>query len=230
MTTQANSPLKLGSPVSRGWRGTSAVETLRLRRRRVNNDVVTQETLVSIAVGLALAAAAGFRVFVPLLALSLGTRFGWLDLAPSFEWIGSSAATMALATATVVEVAAYYVPFLDNLLDTIASPVAVLAGVVASASLLTDLPPWLQYSIAIIGGGGTAGVVQAGTTLLRLKSSALTAGLANSAIASLELGSALLLVLFAIVLPLLALLLVVLVLVFAARRLIRSRRRSTAGA
>ena len=78
-----------------------------------------------------------------------------------------------------LEVAAYYVPFFDNVLDTLAAPVAVLAGIIASASLLTDLPPWLQYTIAVIGAGGTAGVVHASTSLLRLKSSAVTAGFGN---------------------------------------------------
>ena len=125
---------------------------------------MTPESLVSIAVGLALAAAAGFRVFVPLLALSLAARAEWVQLSPSFEWLASTPASIALATAMVLEIAAYYVPFFDNVLDTLAAPVAVLAGIVASASLLTDLPPWLQYSIAIIGAGGTAGVVHASTS------------------------------------------------------------------
>ena len=132
---------------------------------------MTSESLLSIGVGLALAAAAGFRVFVPLLALSLAAQAGWVALSPSFAWLATTPATVALATATILEIAAYYVPFFDNLLDTLAAPLAVVAGIVASASLLTDLPPWLQYSIAIIGAGGTAGVVHASTSLLRLKSS-----------------------------------------------------------
>src|SRR5262245_7989893 len=91
--------------------------------------IMTPEALLSIGVGLALAAAAGFRVFVPLLALSLAARTGWITLAPSFDWLGSTPAAIALGTATVLEVAAYYVPFFDNLLDSIASPLAVVAGI-----------------------------------------------------------------------------------------------------
>ena len=109
-------------------------------------------------------------------------------MSPSFAWLATTSASVALATAMVLEIAAYYVPFFDNMLDTLAAPVAVLAGIVASASLLTDLPPWLQYSIAIIGAGGTAGVVHASTSLLRLKSSAATAGFGNPILATLELG------------------------------------------
>ena len=119
-------------------------------------------------------------MFVPLLVLSLAARTGWVELSPSFAWLATTSASVALATAMVLEIAAYYVPFFDNLLDTLAAPVAVLAGIVASASVLTDLPPWLQYSIAIIGAGGTAGVVHASTSLLRLKSSAATAGYRQS--------------------------------------------------
>ena len=104
------------------------------------------------------------------------------------------------------------------MLDTLAAPVAVLAGMVASASLLTDLPPWLQYSIAIIGAGGTAGVVHASTSLLRLKSSALTAGFGNPILATLELIGSILIAVLALLAPVIALVVaVVLVLVVTKR-------------
>jgi Domain of unknown function (DUF4126) len=180
---------------------------------------VTTESLLGIGVGLALAAAAGFRVFVPLLVLSLAARTGWVELSPSFEWLSTTSASMALATAMVLEIAAYYVPFFDNMLDTLAAPVAVLAGIVASASVLTDLPPWLQYGIAIIGAGGTAGAVHASTSLLRLKSSAATAGLGNPILATLELGGSVLIALLAVLAPLLALAAVVSIVWFVTRRL-----------
>src|SRR5688500_20175782 len=115
------------------------------------------ESLLGIGVGLALAAAAGFRVFVPLLVLSLAARSGWIEVSPSFEWLPTTSASVALATAMVLEIAAYYVPFFDNLLDTIAAPVAVLAGIVASAAVLAGLPAWLRYRLAMSGAAGTAG-------------------------------------------------------------------------
>ena len=179
---------------------------------------MTPESLISIGVGLALAAAAGFRVFVPLLALSLAARSGWVELSPSFEWLATAPATMALASAMVLEIAAYYVPFFDNLLDTLTAPVAVLAGIVASASLLTDLPPWLQYTIAIVGAGGTAGVVHASTSILRLKSSAATAGLGNPVIATLELIGSILIAVVGLLAPVVALIVAVMIVVMVTRR------------
>lgn len=179
---------------------------------------MTPESLVSIGVGLALAAAAGFRVFVPLLALSVAARSGWVELSPSFAWLATTTASMALASAMVLEIAAYYVPFFDNLLDTLTAPVAVLAGIVASASLLTDLPPWLQYTIAIVGAGGTAGVVHASTSILRLKSSAVTAGLGNPVIATLELIGSILIAIVGLLAPVVALLVAVMIVVIVTRR------------
>jgi hypothetical protein len=186
---------------------------------------MTVEALLSIGVGLALAAAAGFRVFVPLLAVSLAARAGWIELSPSFNWLATTPASVALSTATIMEVAAYYVPFLDNMLDTIAAPAAILAGVIAAASVLTDLPPWLQYAIAIIGAGGTAGVVHASTSLLRLKSSAATAGFGNPVLATLELIGSILLAVLGLVAPFIALAVVVGIVVLVVRRL--SARRLT---
>ena len=179
---------------------------------------MTPESLVSIGVGLALAAAAGFRVFVPLLALSVAAQSGWVQLSPSFSWLATPPALLALATATVLEVVAYYIPFFDNMLDALAAPLAVLAGIIASASLLTDLPPWLQYTIAIVAAGGTAGAVHASTSVLRLKSSAATAGFGNPILATLELAGSIIVALLALLAPLLALLIVVLIVVFIARR------------
>lgn len=179
---------------------------------------MTPEALVSVGVGLALAAAAGFRIFVPLLALSLAAQSGWVELSPSFAWLATIPASVALATAMILEIAAYYVPFFDNMLDTLAAPVAVLAGIVASASLLTDLPPWLQYSIAIVGAGGTAGVVHASTSVLRLKSSALTAGFGNPVIATLELVGSILIAVLALLAPIIALVLAVVLVVVVTKR------------
>lgn len=191
---------------------------------------MTPDSLLGIGVGLALAAAAGFRVFVPLVALSFAAQSGWIELSPSFTWLATTSASVALATAMVVEIAAYYVPFFDNMLDTLAAPVAVLAGMVASASVLTDLPPWLQYSIAIVGAGGTAGVVHASTSLLRLKSSAATAGLGNPILATLELAGSVLIAALALLAPLLALAAVVLIVWLVARRVTAWRLANARGA
>jgi len=146
--------------------------------------------LVSVAVGLGLAAACGFRVFVPLLIASLAAHFGRLPLANGFDWLASVPALVALGTATVLEVGAYYVPWLDHALDVVATPTAVLAGMLAAASVVTDLPPLLKWSTVIIGGGGAAGLIQGASVLLRLKSGALTGGLANPLVSTAELAGA----------------------------------------
>ena len=187
-------------------------------------NVFSLDTLLSVGVGLGLAAAAGFRVFVPLLVLSLAARAGYVPLSSGFEWIASTPALLAFGTATVLEVGAYYVPWLDNLLDTLAVPAAVVAGVVASASVMTDLPPVLKWSVALIGGGTAAGVVQSSTALLRLKSTATTAGLANPLLATTELVGSVATSVLAILVPLLALLLIALALFViyrVSRRLLR---------
>jgi len=162
------------------------------------------EMLMSVALGIGLSAAAGFRVFVPLLALSIAALSGTVELSPGFAWIGSIPALVAFATATVLEVLAYYVPWLDNLMDSIATPTAVVAGVVASASVITDLPPLVRWVVALIGGGGAAGVIQGASALLRLKSTAFTAGLANPLLATGELVGSLFTSALALIAPFLA--------------------------
>jgi len=96
------------------------------------------ETILSLLIGIGLSAACGFRVFVPLLVVSVASHTGHLHLSSGFEWMGSDAALIAFAVATVLEVAAYYIPWLDNLLDTVASPAAVIAGTLVTASLIAD--------------------------------------------------------------------------------------------
>lgn len=163
------------------------------------------ELLMSMALGIGLAAACGFRVFVPLLGLSLAARAEWLTLSPELSWIGGTPALLALGTATVLEIAAYYVPAVDHLLDAITTPAAVAAGAIASAAVLPDLPPHLRWGIAIIAGGGAAGIVQGATVLTRLKSLAFTGGLGNPIVATVELLGAVVVTLLALFLPLLAL-------------------------
>lgn len=181
--------------------------------------------LVSVALGIGLAAAAGFRVFVPLFALGIAARAGWVGLADGFAWLASPPALIAFGTATLVEVVAYHVPYLDHLLDVIATPSAVLAGVLASAAVLTDLPPLVKWTVAVLAGGGAAGLVQGATVVTRAGSTALTGGLGNVLFASLESFGAVGTVVLAIALPLLALALVVVLLLIAIALLIRFARR-----
>ena len=165
--------------------------------------------VLGIALGLGLATAAGLRVFVPLFGAGLAAHFGYVHLNPSFAWLGEPPALMAFGTATVLEVVAYYVPFLDHLLDTITTPAAVGAGMVASAAVLTDLPPVLTWGVAIIGGGGAAGLMQALSVGTRLKSTLTTGGLGNPIVATAETAGSAGIVVLAVFVPLLCLLLLV---------------------
>jgi len=188
------------------------------------------ETVLSIGLGLGLSAACGFRVFVPLLVIGIAAATGQVTLAGGFEWLGSVAALIILSVATVAEIAAYYVPWVDNLLDTVASPVAVLAGVVVTASLMTDVNPAFQWTTAVIGGGGVAGLGQLTTVTLRAASSAMTAGFGNPFLASAELGAAVGLSLLTLMLPLVGLLAVaVLAVVLAVLLNRRHASRATKG-
>lgn len=181
-------------------------------------------TLLSVALGIGLAAAVGLRVFLPLLVVAIAAWAGKIPLTDSFQWLGTWPAVLALAVATVAEIAAYYLPGVDHLLDVIATPVALVAGSVAAAAVMTDLPPLVKWTTAIIAGGGAAGLTQGLSSLIRLKSTATTGGLGNPIVATGELGGSLLLSLLAIFMPVLALVAVVLFLWIAvrvARRLLR---------
>jgi hypothetical protein len=166
------------------------------------------ETILSVCLGVALAAACGFRVFVPLLVVSAAAKAGWLTLGDSFGWIGTTPALIVFAVATVLEVGAYYIPWVDNALDTVAGPAAVVAGVVVSAAVLTDMDPLVKWTLAIVAGGGAAGAVQAATTGARGLSTATTLGAANPILASVEWGGSLLLSLLSLLVPVFAVILV----------------------
>jgi len=191
---------------------------------------VGSESLVSIALGLSLSAACGFRVFVPLLAVGLAARFGLVALSPGFSWMQTTPALMAFGTATLLEVAAYYVPWLDNFLDAAATPAAVIAGIVASAAVFIDMPPLVRWVVALVGGGGAAGLVQGATVLLRIKSLATTGGFGNPFVSTAELMGSSVISTLAIVVPILclALLLVGTFLVFrSAGRIFFGHRRAS---
>jgi hypothetical protein len=168
------------------------------------------EFALSIVLGIGLAAATGFRVFLPLLIMSGAAYTGHLPLDNSFAWLATPSALTMLGVAAVAEILAYYVPGVDNLLDALATPAAFIAGTIVSAAVITDLPPMVKWTAAVIAGGGIAGITQGVTAMLRAKSTVLTGGLGNSVIATAELVGSLLVSLLTLAAPLVALALVVL--------------------
>ena len=183
------------------------------------------EYLLSGALGLALAACSGFRVFVPLLAASIAYHMGVLHPSPGFAWLGSWVAVGALGTATVMEVLGYYFPFVDNVLDTITTPASFIAGTVLMTAALPDLDPVVRWGLGVLVGGGTAGIIQTGTTLLRAGSTMGTAGLGNPVLATAENTLAVLGTVLALLLPLVAAGLVLVLVLYIATRLRRWRQR-----
>lgn len=186
------------------------------------------DLVLAAAMGVGLAAAVGFRVFLPMLVLSIAAYTGHLTLTASLAWLGTAAALVMLSLAAALEILAYYIPGLDNVLDVLAAPAALIAGTIVSAAVMTDLPPMVRWATAVIAGGGAAAVIQGLTSLLRAKSTAMTAGLGNHAIATGELGGALIVSLLALAAPAAALALVALFCWFAVRLLRRVFRRDRA--
>lgn len=158
--------------------------------------------ILGLLLGISLAAAVGFRIFVPLLIMSLASLGGYLSLSSGFEWIGSVPAVIIFGAATIFEIAAYFIPFVDNLLDTIAGPAAVVAGTVVMASTIVELDPLLKWTLAIVAGGGAAGLVQSLTTITRGASSLSTAGLGNPVISTTETTASIGISILAILFPL----------------------------
>jgi len=167
------------------------------------------EYLLSLFVGVGLAAATGFRVFLPIFFLSLGTYMGWIPANDSFAWIGTLPAVICAGTATLIEILAYYIPFVDNLLDTISVPLATVAGSILFASQFTEVNDWTQWSLALIAGGGTAATISSALAGTRAASSGTTGGIGNPVISTVETVGSTIMSILAVFLPILAIVLVV---------------------
>ena len=170
------------------------------------------ETIFSILLGIGLAASVGFRIFVPLFALSIASYYGIIPLNENWQWVGSSAAMIALGIATIVEIGAYLIPWLDNLLDTIAVPLAAIAGTAVMLSTMADLDPVVTWSLAIIAGGGTATAIKSSTSSARLASTATTGGVANPIVSTVESGTSIVMSVLALVAPVIAIIFAIVVL------------------
>ena len=148
-------------------------------------DVV--QILLSLSLGLGLAAACGFRVFIPPLMMGVGSRLDLYKLEGSIVWVDYTWAIAIFAVATLLEIGGYFIPWIDNLLDAVATPAAIIGGIfVTSASLEGELDPSAQWTLSVIAGGSVSGVIQLGTVATRAISTGTTGGLANPIISLLE--------------------------------------------
>ena len=171
------------------------------------------ETIISIFLGIGLAASVGFRVFLPLFALSFASYFNLWELNESWEWIGSITALITLGVATLVEIGTYYIPFVDNLMDTIAIPLATIAGTAVMVSTVADLSPVVTWALAIIAGGGTAATIKSATGATRLTSSVSTAGFGNPIVTTIETGSSIVMTVLSLFLPVVGFIMVIVILI-----------------
>lgn len=171
------------------------------------------ETIISIFLGIGLSASVGFRVFLPLFALSLASYFNIWELNESWQWIGSLVAVITLGVATMVEIFAYFIPWVDNLLDGIAVPLAAIAGTAVMVSTVANLDPVVTWTLAIIAGGGTATAIKGANATGRVASTATTGGLANPIVSTVETGTAVVVATASIFAPIVAVIMVIIILI-----------------
>ena len=180
------------------------------------------DILVASSLGLGLAAASGFRVFIPPFLYGLFLRLEMVPISIPMtgisEWMASDIGLIVLGVAMIVEILGYYIPWIDNLLDTIASPAAIIAGVMMMSSTLSDTHPALQWGASIIAGGGVSGTIQIGTVATRAVSTATTGGLGNPIVSTIEAGACILCTILAILLPIIALFLVIVFVGYSGRQ------------
>lgn len=178
---------------------------------------------LSLLLGVGLASAAGLRIFIPALVASLAAHYQLVSPGEGFGWLGTWPAIAAFGLATVVEVGGYYIPWVDNALDTVAGPVAVLAGGLLTTSVIEVDNDVLRWTLGLIAGGSAAGVVQGGTTLLRAGSTAATGGLANPVVSTGEAVGAVGVSVVSVVAPVIAVAVLLVLGVPIARRIRRRR-------
>jgi glucan phosphoethanolaminetransferase (alkaline phosphatase superfamily) len=175
------------------------------------------ETVSAIALGIGLSASAGFRVFIPLLIAGIASHFGVLPLGESFEWMGSTLALICFGAAAVLEVLAYYIPFIDNLIDTIATPLSIVAGTLLMTSVFPAENEWMKWILGFIVGGGAAATIQSGSTITRLFSSKFTAGAGNPVVSTTEGVAATGFSILSLIIPIIVAILIVILIVFILR-------------
>lgn len=185
------------------------------------------ETILSLCIGIGLSAACGFRVFVPLLVMSVASLMGWFEPMKGFEWLAIPSVCIGLAVATICEIGAYYIPWVDNALDTIATPAAMVAGTLTTMAVSTgEMSQFASWAAAIIVGGGTATAVQMGTVAVRGVSTATTGGIANPLVSTGEWIGAIVVSILSLIVPVLVVVVGIILMVVAVRWLRKKKQES----
>jgi Domain of unknown function (DUF4126) len=181
--------------------------------------------LPGLLLGVALSAGSGFRVFIPLLVSNLAAKFGLVEVSENFQWMTSNSTTIVLMVASVVEIASYYITFIDNILDSIALPASVVAGTLLTTQFLKINDPTLQWGLGILAGGGVAGTIQAGTSLIRLGSTKFTGGIGNGFFSTFENFLSIVISLVSLWIPLIMGVLAILFVVWLLKKLFKKKRK-----
>ena len=186
--------------------------TLKITQKMLEN-IPYLPYIISAFIGIGLAAATGFRVFLPMFAVSLASYMGWIPMNENFLWLSGLPTLITTAIATIVEILAYYIPFVDHLLDSISIPLATIAGSVMFASQFADLGTFPQWALALIAGGGTAATISSGFAGTRATSTATTGGLGNSVVATTETVGAGIMSFLALAAPIIAFIVAIILLI-----------------
>ena len=144
------------------------------------------QILIQVMLGIALSAVCGYRIFVPFLAMGIAGMAGYIQFADGFAWISSWPALLVFGVATILEIAAYFIPHIDNILNAIALPAGAVAGIIVAASVISDMDPMLKWTLAIIAGGGAATVTGLLSNGVHQLSTAVSAGFANPVVSGAE--------------------------------------------
>ena len=185
---------------------------------------------LSAFIGIGLAAASGFRVFLPMFVVSLASYTGWISLPENFHWLAGLPALITTGIAMIAEILAYYIPFIDHLLDTINIPLAVVAGSVLFASQFTTMDAFPLWALSLIAGGGTAATISTAFAGTRMASTSTTGGIGNPVVATTETAGAGIMSVLALALPVLAAIFALALVVFAwimGKKLWKRVRKST---
>lgn len=142
--------------------------------------------LIAFCLGIGLSAACGIRMFLPLLLIAVNQKFHLLETSYYVDWLDSNLALIILITATLIEISAYYIPLIDHILDVVNVPLVFVAGLLSMASILPDMPLYMDKILGLIVGGSTAVTINGLVGIGRLKSTTLSAGTTNPFYATIE--------------------------------------------
>ena len=166
------------------------------------------EALFGIGTAFGLSTSAGLNAYIPLLLVSVLTRFGILDLQEPYTVLGNIWVIAVVSVLLLVEVFVDKIPAVDTVNDVVQTAVRPAAGALlfaANANVITDINP----VIAVIAGLFLAGTVHTAKGAVRPLVTASTGGMGNWVVSIIE-------DVIAVVASILAIIMPFLVVVFAA--------------